>query len=57
MKVKSYTRIKTNIQEIAEDGKSFAPKRLNKWIRKGFVVKDLSIVFVNDFSIIFGCVN
>ena len=34
-----------------------APKRLNKWIRKGFVEKHLPIVFQKALSIAFGSVD
>ena len=45
------------LDSLNEDGTSFAPKRLKNWIHKGFVVKDLSIVFVKDLSIVFGSVD
>ena len=35
----------------------FPPKRLNKWIRKGFVEKDLQIVFQKALSIAFYSVD
>ena len=38
-------------------GQVLSLKHLNKWIPEGFVIKDFSVVFVKDLSIIFGSVN